>query len=139
MIQSFCLIHIYALNLCFKIYTSPFSLNLNTGLFLWRKYYGTVQVQIFSLWRTVPTFRGFTIVFKPLCRAMTFIRGKKKRVEMSRILTKPTLFFQYTIFLTPVPAPSLTPPRKTLLARASLSHTVSSRQTLFRSPGCRPQ
>lgn len=40
---------------------------------------------------------------------------------------------------TPVPAPSLTPPRKTLLARASLSHTVSSRQTLLRSPGCRPQ
>lgn len=39
----------------------------------------------------------------------------------------------------PVPAPSRTPPRKTLLARASLSHTVSSRQTLLRSPGCRPQ
>lgn len=39
----------------------------------------------------------------------------------------------------PVPAPSLTPPRKTLLASGSLSHTVSSRHTLSRSLCCRPQ
>lgn len=39
----------------------------------------------------------------------------------------------------PVPAPSRTPPRKTLLAKGSLSHTVSSRHTLSRSLCCRPQ
>lgn len=39
----------------------------------------------------------------------------------------------------PVPAPSRTPPRKTLLANGSLSHTVSSRHTLSRSLCCRPQ
>lgn len=39
----------------------------------------------------------------------------------------------------PVPAPSRTPPRKTLLANGSLSHTVSSRHTLSKSLCCRPQ
>lgn len=39
----------------------------------------------------------------------------------------------------PVPPPSRTPPRKTLLASGSLSHTVSSRHTLSRSLCCRPQ
>lgn len=61
-------------------------------------------------------------------------------MEISSLITLANqiiLFSCHTVL--PVPAPSLTPPRKTLLDTVSLSHTVSSRQTLLRSPGCRPQ
>lgn len=76
-----------------------------------------VPVKLFSPQRTVQRVRGFSPAYLKF-RARLWPYQRKH---------------------TPVPAPRRTPPRKILLARASLSHTVSSRQTLLRSPGCRPQ